>query len=247
MSGAWEITALRENRILLAIIVPPDLGVSLDFAQDIAAMQLPPGSNFLRVVNLPFGPARNQAAKTALENGYHLAFLDADVRAPRDAFQRLLDTKLDIVGGLYYQRFPPFMPVMFNQGRDDKGNPVRILPTNWKPGDLVPVDFLPSGLTLYRRRLLEAVFSRFPRPFEWGHDIAPVPSESGSCPPFSEDFVMSWRCKQLGFQPYCHTGIVGLHEVKAVVGPKWMIALPSPDPLHGSVSVVTRDEGGLGI
>lgn len=184
MPGSWELVALRENRILLSIIVPPDLKVSLDFTQDVAAFQLPPGSNFLRVVNLPFGPARNQAAKTALENGYHLAFLDADIRAPKDAFIRLLETKLDIVGGLYYQRFPPYMPVMFNEGKDDKGNPVRVLPTGWKPGDLVPVTFLPSGLTLYRRRLLEAMFARFPRPFEWGHDIAPTPSESGTAPPF---------------------------------------------------------------
>lgn len=238
MPGSWEIVNQRDKRLLVAVLVPPDLAVTMDFAQNIRNLQLPPGSDFMRMGGMPFGPARNQCAKTALDNGYHLAFLDADVRAPPDAFIKLVETGLDLVGGLYFQRFYPYMPVMFNEGKDDKGNPTKIPVTGWKPGDIVPCTYVPSGLTLYRRRLLEAMFSRFPRPFEWGVDVAPIPAENGQVPPFSEDFTFSWRAKQLGVQPYILTGVVGLHEVRAVVGPRWLLPYPSNDPYHGLVALV---------
>mgnify|MGYP001575302423 CR=1 FL=1 len=237
MPGSWELTVARDQRILVSIIMPPDLTVTMDFAQGIRNIQLPPGGDFMRMAGLPFGPARNQCAKTALENGYHLAFLDADIRVPPDSFIKLLGTGLDLVGGLYFQRFYPFLPVCFNEGRDDKGNVTKVPITGWKPGDIFPATFVPSGLTLYRRRLLEAMFSRFPRPFEWGVDTAPVPTENGQVPPFSEDFSFSWRARQLGFQPFIHSGVVGLHECRAVVGPKWLLPYPSNDPYHGVVGV----------
>lgn len=234
MPGSWEIKEARDKRILVGVIMPPDLGVSMDFAQNLTKLQLPPGSDFMRVVNLPYGPARNQAAKMALDNGYNLAFLDADMRVPPDAYINLIGTGLDIVGGLYYQRFYPYSPVLFNAAKDEKGNVNKVLPTGWKPGDLVPCDFLPCGLTFYTRRLLETMFQRHPTPFAWGVDTAPVPDYGGGqVPPFSEDFTFSWRAKQLGFQPYCHTGIVGLHETRAIIGPRWMLPLPSSDPSYG--------------
>lgn len=237
MPGSWEITKQRESRLLLAVLMPPDLAVSFDFSQNLRNLQLPPGSDFMRVVGLPWGPARNQAAVTALQNGYHLAFLDADVRAPSDAYIRLWETGLDIVSGLYYQRFHPYLPVVFNEGRDEQGSVIKV-PVQFKPGDIVPAVFIPCGLTLYRRRLLEAVFSRWPRPFEWGVDVAPVPSEEGQAPPYSEDFAFSYRARQLGFQPYVHCGVYGLHEVRAVVGPRWVVPYPSNDPAHGVVGVL---------
>lgn len=240
MTGSWEIQKARESRLLVVILCPPDLNVSLDFTTVLRSIQLPPGSDFMRVVGAPFGPARNQGARTALENGYHLAFLDADIRlAQHDAFIQLFNTGLDIVGGLYFQRFPPHLPVAFNEGRDDKGNIVKVPIAGWKPGDIVPATFLPSGLTLYRRGLLSRMFERFPRPFEWGVDTAPVPTEGGGqVPPFSEDFVFSFRSRQIGFQPFVMTGVWGLHECRAAVGPRWAVPYPSNEPTFGVVGVV---------
>lgn len=238
MPGSWEITQVRQNRILIGILMPPDGAVTLDYAQAIRGLQVPPGSDFMRVIGLPWGPARNQAAKTALDNGFHLAFLDSDVRVEPDAFMKLLATGLDIVSGLYYQRFFPYQPVAFNPSQDQQGNIIRVPVTGWNPGDIFPATFIPSGLTIYRRRLLAALFSRFERIFEWGVDVKPIPMEGGGqVPPFSEDFVLSWRALQLGFQPFVHSGVVGLHEVRGVVGPRWKLPLPDPNPLYGVCGV----------
>lgn len=238
MPGSWEIVAARDKRLLVAILMPPDLAVTMDFAQNIRNIQLPPGSDFMRMAGLPYGPARNQCAKTALENNYNLAFLDADLRVPPDAFIKLLETGLDLVGGLYFQRFAPYQPVMFNEGKDDKGTPIKVPVTGWKPGDIVPATFVPSGLTVYKRRLLEAMFARYKSPFTWGVDVAPVLEPEGNqATPYSEDFNFTWKAKQIGFQPFVHTGVVGLHEVRAVVGPKWLLPYPSNDPYHGVVAV----------
>ena len=236
--ASWEIKSQRDKRILLAVITPPDLGVSMDFAQNMRNLHLPPGSEWMRVVGFPFGPARNQAAKTALDNGYQLAFLDSDVRVQQDAYIILAETGLDLVSGLYFQRFHPYIPCAFNAVRDDKGNVQKAPITGWKPGDIVPCQFVPSGLTIYRRRMLEKVFERHPLPFMWGVDVAPVPDYGGQAIPFSEDFAFSWKAYELGFQPMVHTGVVGLHEVRAVVGPRWIIPMPSPEPIMGVCGVV---------
>lgn len=240
MPSSWEITAARQNRLLVSILMPPDLAVSMQFAEGIRGLQLPPGSDFMRVIGLPYGPARNNAAKTALDGGYNLAFLDADMRVQGDAFMKLLETGLPMVSGLYYQRFPDYLPCLFNEGRDDKGQVVKNPIGGWKPGDIVPADFVPAGLLLVRHHLLKAIFERFPLPFFWGVDVAPVPDVGGGqAPPFSEDFAFSWKVKNvLGIQPFVHTGVVGLHETRSVIGPKWMVRQPNPDPLLGVVGVM---------
>ena len=221
------------EKLLLVTVCPPDLTVSISFAKTLRIIQLPPGSDFMMVSGLPWGAARNQAAKEALDNKYHLAFLDADIRVLSDSYIKLLGTGLDIVSGLYYQKSLPYMPVMFNDGQDDQGNSIMVPVIDWAPGDIVPCALIPSGLTVYRLQLLAKIFEHFPRPFEWGIDVAPVPTEKGQLPPSSEDFTFSLRAKSLGFQPFVNTGVVGLHEVRAVVGPKWVVGLPSSNPLYG--------------
>lgn len=240
MPGSWDIKKQRDERILLGILVPPDAVASFDIAMHMRNMVLPPGSDVIKVVGLPYGPARNQAAKHALDNGYNLAFQDADVRiVDPESYVKLMATKLPLVSGLYYQRFHPYIPVLFNEGRNEKGEHTKVPVGGWKPGDIVPATFVPGGLLLVRRPALEQIFGRYPLPFSWGVDLTPVPDfEGGQVPPFSEDFVFSWRAKGLGIQPMVHTGVCGLHEVRAVVGPKWIIPMPSNDPLLGVIGVV---------
>jgi len=153
------------------------------------------------------------------------------------------DTRLDIVGGLYYQRFHTpglgYQPCAFNEARDPQGNVIKIPISNFNPGSIIPVTFLPSGLTYYSKKLLKEMFARYKSIFTWGVDLAPVLEPEGNqAAPFSEDFNASWKAKQLGFQPYVHTGVVGLHECRAVVGPKWLLPLPGSDPSTGVCAVV---------
>ena len=241
MPGAWEITGQRDKRMLLAIIVPPDLVVSMDFSQVIRNLQLPPGSDFMRVVGLPFGPARNQAARVAVDNGFgYLGFLDSDIRPVQpDAYMILSSLGAPLVSGIYWQRFFPAFPVCFNAGRNEKGEHIRVPITGWRPGDIFPADFVPAGLLVVQRQLLVKVFERHPLAFFWGIDVAPVPDVGGGqAYPASEDFTFSYRCAQLGYRALVHSGVVGLHELRCIVGPKWIVPLPSPDPLHGVFGVL---------
>lgn len=238
---SWEILEQRQKRLLLAILQTPDLGVTLDYSQGLRNLQLPPGSDFLKVVGLPYGPARNNAAKTCVDGGYGaLAFLDADVRPlNNNIFIKLWETGLELISGLYYQKFPPFMPVAFNQGIAPDGKPVRQPVLGWRPADIIACDFIPMGATLIRRRVLELAFEKFKRPFIWSVDTAPVPDYNGQpLPEMSEDFLFTWRCKtELNIQPYVHTGQVALHEIRGVVGPKWILPTPHPEPLYGIAGV----------
>lgn len=183
MPAAWEIKAQRENACFLSILIPPDHTVSFPFMRQFRHIELPPGSDILPIKGFPWGPARNYAAKTALDHGRHLCFLDSDVRVEPDAFMKLLATGLELVGGLYYQKVYPYLPVMFNMGKNEKGEFISTPITNWNPGDIVPATFVPSGLTVYRHSLLQKLFARFPSPFTWGHDLTPVLEPDGTQAP----------------------------------------------------------------
>lgn len=238
MAVAWEEARDRERRLLIAVIVPSHIGLTPEFAMNVGrVLKFPRGSKVIFPAgSWPYGPKRNKVAKEALDEGYAgVAFLDSDVR-PHDpeTFIKLLETGLDLVGALYYRRQHPFKPAFGDL--DEKGE---LFTPDFNRGDLVPATFLPSGATLYRRSLLERMFEKYQRPFEWGLDVAEVPYEDGLVPPNSEDYVFSLRAKQMGVQGYVHTGLPCLHETSAVVGPKWLVPGPDlADPTTGYCSVL---------
>lgn len=236
MPGAWEITSQRERRVLLAILCSTETQITVPFGDALRNLQLPPGSDILRVINLPRQAGQNQAALTARDSGYgYLGFLDLDIRVPPDAYLRLMESGLDLASGLYYQPHGQYLPYVLNLGRDAQGNWLPTQVTGWQMGSLVAVDLLPAGMLLVKRRVVERAFERFPLPFQWGADVALLPDVL----PLASDFVFSWRCKTaLGVQGFVHTGVVGLKQVRALVGPRWVVPMPSPDPLHGVVGVV---------
>lgn len=218
MPGAWEILKVRQHRVLMVTITPPELKVSLQWARMLRALWLPPDSITIDLRGLPFHAARNAALKYALDGGFgSLFFLDSDTVPFPDVVRRLLEAGRDLIGGLYYRRGPPFKPAAGNAGRDQAGELTILDLQPHHPGDIIPVDFLPSGCTLISRRCMEALRAAYPRPFDWGVDIVRVPDGNGGLlPPFSEDFIFSWRCRELGYQPWLHTGVVCAHELSAV-------------------------------
>ena len=223
MPSAWEILDIRKSRTLVAIIAPAEHRVSLRWTIMSRQMVLPPGSDLMLITGLPYGPARNQGLKTAMEQGFaYLAFLDTDTLPPIDWVTRLIATQRDLVGCIYHQRFPPFNPTAFIQGTDENGGLQKLpLPAHQR-GDIIPVDFLATGSTLYSRRCMESVLAKYPRPFEWGIDIAGIPGDDGILPNLSEDFMFSVRARDMGFQPWLATGVEARHEMEVVATSRGM-------------------------
>jgi hypothetical protein len=222
MPAAWEIIESRRNSTLIVTITPPSWSVTVEWAQRFRKMWTPPNSDIAMLAGMPYGQARNMALKTALDKNYQwLAFLDADTLPPNDWLKTLLDTGHQYIAGMYHQRFPPFSAVhataTVKEGELTRGP----FPAH-TPGEIVPVAFLATGLTLISRQVMEAVLAKFNRPFEWGLDIARVPAEEDGeyLPAFSEDFMFAYRAATVGYQGWVHTGVQADHEMSGIVDMK---------------------------
>lgn len=226
MPGSWEILEAERNRVLISTIHPPDGRVTLDWSSRLTQMERPAGSMVVNVgAGLPFDAARNAQVSICLTNGFGwLLSLDSDVLAPRDLLTKLLAAQRDFIGALYFKRGDNYPPsaAMQDLHPEDPLNPVRVAPLpRFNFGDIIPVDFLPAGATLYSRRLLEEMVKAYGHPFEWGADPAFGPYMGPDNKPmlsFSEDYTFSHRARQIGYQPWLATGIQCFHEMTGWVG-----------------------------
>lgn len=149
---------------------------------------------------------------------------NSDVLLPPHALMRLLSLRLPVVSALYHQKFPTwtgsevkYMPCMFNEGRDDKGNVARV-EVPFQYGQIVEAHFVPAGALLVHR----SVFERFQQAgikkfFQWTMNID---TPQG----FSEDFFFSRTCWQLGIKCFVDTSIQAIHESLAKVDTRGLSA-----------------------
>lgn len=211
--GSWERQKLKENRVLLATISPPDGKVSYQWARSWRELQLPEGSDNLIIQGLPYGVARNYAVKQLLEQGFsYLFFLDSDIILPANAVMRLLETKLPLISCYYTHRFPPYDACFYGAKRNEEGKLEKVAIAGWNFGNIVPCAFLPSGACLIHRSVFEKMLQAgIKKPYEWTLDID---NPTG----VSEDFVFSLGALGIGIQPYIHTGIQAHHECLANIG-----------------------------
>lgn len=101
--------------------------------------------------------AQNLIVKEAVEKNYEWLFLlEHDVIIPPDCFIRLneymRESKVPVVSGLYYTRSRPSEPILY-RGR---GNSYY---SDWKLGDRVWVDGVPTGCLLIHGSILQAMWS----------------------------------------------------------------------------------------
>jgi len=104
--------------------------------------------------------AQNLIVRQCLEGDYEWLFLlEHDVMLPNNALMLLneymLEGKTPIVSGLYYSRSRPSEPLVF-RGR---GNSVY---TDWKMGDKVWVDGVPTGCLLIHHSVLRLMWDESP-------------------------------------------------------------------------------------
>lgn len=218
--GSWERQKVKENRVLLSTISPPDGKVSYQWARSWRELQLPQESDNLVVQGLPYGVARNYAVKQLLEQGFSwLFFLDSDIILPSNAVMRLLETKLPLIGCYYTHRFPPYEPCFYGFKQDEQGKIQKVALTGWNFGDIVPSVFLPGGACLIHRSVFGRISAAGIRKwYEWTLD---VDEPTG----ISEDYSFSLKAYSLGITPMTHTGIQARHECLANCGVRGMEAV----------------------
>ena len=160
MPGSWEIK--ESQRILIAVLHTEVTSIAWSFG--IRNLIVP--GQIIGMAGMPYDHARNQACKTALENGFdHVGFLDSDVIPPRDAFVRLMNHKQPFISGLYCRRSPPHgVPVAIKGGT---------WLTDYKRGSIVEVDYVGAGCLVIHRSVLEQLPPQRPGKhwFDWRVDM----------------------------------------------------------------------------
>ncbi len=105
---------------------------------------------------------RNEIVKLMLDHPAkftHLCMIDSDMVFPNNALRKLFERKLPVVGGLCYQRTPPFPPVVYQKEiRADRTRPAYTL-TTIKPDStgLQKVDSSGTGFLLIEREVFEKI------------------------------------------------------------------------------------------
>lgn len=111
-------------------------------------------------INYLIDDAQNMIVKEVIEKDFEWLFLlEHDVVLQPDAFLRLneyiREGKYPVVSGLYYTKTIPAEPMVY-RGR---GNSFY---TNWKLGDKVMVDGVPTGCLLIHRSILKKMWDESP-------------------------------------------------------------------------------------
>lgn len=116
--------------------------------------------------------AQNLIVQEAVTHGYQwLLLIEDDTCPPPDGFIRfneyMRSEKYPMVSGLYYTKSDPAEPMIY-RGR---GNSYH---TDWKLGDRIWVDGVPTGMLLVNVKLLKAVYDDSPEYIAGGNKVRRV-------------------------------------------------------------------------
>jgi len=149
--------------------------------------------------------ARNQLVETFLKSdAEYLFFLDVDLGLPSYGLKQLVEHKLPVVGGLYFQRIPPHHPLLCMQDVFTKEFHQYIHIRDYKKG-LVQVDATGAGCLLIHRD----VFKKIKKPYFYD-------------PPYSssEDFYFCEKLKAKGIPLYVDTNVILSHSTETLITEK---------------------------
>ncbi len=149
------------------------------------------------VQSRPVEEARNMLTREALKtDATHLLWIDADMVFNADSLEKLLDRDLPFVGGLCYNRWPPYAPVALR--RFDPSWALEPSTLGWiydHPREgLMDVDVTGGAFLLIKREVFKAVFDRESKGDPtWAKWWTPSAYEK------AEDFSFCWRAKDAGY------------------------------------------------
>lgn len=146
--------------------------------------------------------ARNQLVDMFLKSDCeYIFFVDVDLGLPNFGLKQLVEHKLPVVGGLYFQRVPPHHPLICYQDVFTKDFHQYIHKREYKKG-LVRVDATGAGCLLIHRN----VFKQLRKPYFLD-------------PPYSnsEDFYFCEKLKEKGIALYVDTDVVLTHSTETLI------------------------------
>lgn len=148
---------------------------------------------------------KQEIAEFAVENGADwVLFLDDDVCFPPNTLLQLLGREKDIVGGVYWSKSEPPVPLVFKGHMEGPH-------LNWHAGDFIKVDAMGMGLTLVRTK----VFKAMPKPwFSENYVYHELENANSRNAGTTEDIYFYKKARDYGFEVFCDTGIQALHYDK---------------------------------
>jgi hypothetical protein len=144
--------------------------------------------------SMPVDAVRKYADDCPLDG---LIWCDSDMKFPKDAFARLVDSDKDLISGVYFQRKPPYWPNIYKYNAKKRGFE-RYL--DYPPNVIAPIGGFGFGICYTSMDLLRAMPES---PFKFGE--------------FSEDLGFCRMAEERGFTPYADTGI----ECDHLIGNRW--------------------------
>ena len=148
--------------------------------------------------------ARNNLSKQAVDGGFdRILWLDSDMKFDPDLFERLsadMDEGLDIVGGIYFSRKAPLVPVVYQKvgyyhnEEDDSVTPAALNYYEYPKDELFPCEGIGFGAVLVKTDLIKKVQDKHGLPF------SPILG-------FGEDLSFCVRARDVGATIYCDSRI----------------------------------------
>lgn len=97
-------------------------------------------------------------------------WIDTDNNTPMGGIRRLLDTKKELVSGLYFQKNEKRLPVAYLQIGTNRYRPIK----DWNRGELLPIDAAGMGACLVHRSVFETIEKNFTVLARWNGGITVV-------------------------------------------------------------------------
>ncbi|MBN3036943.1 MAG: hypothetical protein JW834_00680 [Candidatus Diapherotrites archaeon] len=185
---------MTEKKLVVAV---PHMGslIPTKFMLSYLQMQKPCKNTIFVDMSKPLDMARNRLVASALQaDATHVLFWDSDCVFPGDSLVRLMERDKPVAGGLYFEKTPNFLPVMYLHG-DKFFSHIVEYPEN----ELVKVDAVGMGFTLVKREVLEKVGEPW---FKWTQRDGRT---------VGEDFFFCERVAEAGFDIFVDTGVKGRH------------------------------------
>jgi len=178
------------------IAMPSEGGVSMELMNSYIRLIKP--RHFFHTTNMiPLDKARNALVADFLvktPTATHILFWDDDIIPEPDALLRLWGHNEPVVSGLYFQKGPPFHPLMSLKIKNPDNEIGYTHLIDWKENHPYYVDGIGMGFVLIRKDVFQTI--DWP-PFEFTE--------------FSEDYAFCTKCRDAGYKIKVDTSILLRH------------------------------------